>query len=104
MHQATLAEAIRMKRNVAIRYDDDVLERAFSPYIIYRSSTGKLTVAGNQVHNPAGPSERNEWRNLTIAKLRNCRVMDRIFIPDARFNPFDKRYAGGVVCHVKQNV
>lgn len=104
MHPGTLCEAVRKRRNVAIRYDDDGPERTYSPYIVYYPNTGDLAVSGYQVFNPAEPAEKNKWRPLMVAKLRSCRLVDETFTPDPRFNPFDKRYGSRIVRHVKQYI
>ena len=38
MNQQTLCAAIRERKNVLIKYDNDIVERTFSPYIVYTSS------------------------------------------------------------------
>ncbi|WP_367187286.1 WYL domain-containing protein [Rhizobium oryzicola] len=97
-------EAIRERRNVLIKYDEDSSERIFSPYIVYWTSKNNLCVAGNQVKNPSEPLERNEWRNFTVDKFRSVRLADSTFSIDHIFNPRNKIYGNRVVCHVKQYV
>lgn len=104
MNQQTLCKAIRERKNVLIKYDDDIVERTFSPYIVYTSSKDNETVAGYQVSNPAEPLERDKWRMLTLAKLHSVRPGTTTFTVNQSFNPADKIYGNRVVCHVKQNV
>lgn len=104
MHQQTLCAAIKSRENVLIRYDDDLIERMFLPYIVYTSTKGKLSVSGYQVNNPAEPLESNEWRTLTIATLRSVRAGTTTFVVDKSFDPTNKVYRNGIVCHVKQYV
>lgn len=104
MNQQTLCAAIRERKNVLIKYDDDVIERTFSPYIVYTSSKDNETVAGYQVANPAEPLERDKWRMLTIAKISSVRLGATTFTVNQSFNPADKVYGHRIVCHVKQYV
>lgn len=104
MHQQTLCEAVKARKNVYLRYDDDRLEREFSPYIVYYTSKDILSVAGYQVKNPAEPLERDVWRNLHLSTIRTARVSEDGFTVDQTFNPADKRYGTRIICHVKQYV
>jgi len=104
MNQQTLCAAIRERKNVLIKYDNDIVERTFSPYIVYTSSKDNETIAGYQVSNPADPLERDKWRMLTIAKLRSVPPGANTFAVDQNFDPANKIYGHRIVCHVKQYV
>ncbi|AWC25549.1 hypothetical protein CO731_05047 [Aminobacter sp. MSH1] len=102
MHQGTLCDAIKGKNVITIRYDDDILERTFAPYIVYRSTKNNVLVAGYQINNPAEPFENNEWRNLTVDKLKAISITNDTFRVDVEFDPFHERYRGRVICHVSK--
>ena len=104
MHQQILYKAVTGRNTIKIKYDDDTLEREFSPYIVFYSSKGNESVSGYQIDNPAEPMEKNQWRQLTTSKLKTVRTTENTFAVDPRFNPADKVYGNRVICHVKQNV
>lgn len=104
MFEQDIKEAVRQKLVMYVRYEGDFTDREFEPYILYRSTTGKMTVAGYQNSNPAEPLERDQWRNFTISKLQAIQLTNATFTVDHRFDPADKRYSNGVICHVKQYV
>ena len=83
-----------------LRYDDDVLDRLFAPYAVYRSTNDKVLVTGVQVKNPAEPIERFEPRNLEVGKITALEITASTFIPDRRFNPHDNKYRNGFVCRL----
>lgn len=102
MHQQTLCEAIKDRKNVSVLYDDDYVPRIFSPYIVFTSSRDNVLVAGYQVVNPAELTESNEWRRLDLGKIRSVTLTENNFTPDIAFDPFSKRYGNRIICHVKQ--
>lgn len=102
MNQTTLCDAIRAKKLVKFRYKDDLLARTFSPYIVYRTDSQHLHVSGYQEHNPAKPLDRHKWRDFEVADIAGLMVSDETFVPEADFDPFHKRYAAGIICHVRQ--
>jgi len=103
MNQQTLCEAIRGRQLVKMRYGTDLAERTFAPYIVYRTKGLSLQVSGYQEHNPAKPLDKHEWRNFDLSDIRSLRRAEETFIPETSFDPFNKRYAAGIICHVKQN-
>ena len=97
-HETSLCGAIRGRLLVRLRYDDDVLDRLFAPYAVYRSANDKVLVTGVQIENPAEPIERFEPRNLEVGKITALEITDSTFIPDRRFNLHDDKYQNGFIC------
>ncbi len=102
MYQQQICRAIRAKKNVLIKYDDDVLDRTFSPHILFYFGNDKRSVAGIQVGNPAEPSERTVWRSFTLERITSLGTADSTFSVDTKFDHSDKRYRSRVVCHVSR--
>ena len=101
MSQATLCDAISAKKLVKFRYKTDMSARTFAPYIVYRTANQHLHVSGYQEHNPAKPLERHEWRDFELDQIKAASSTEETFVPDADFDPLNKRYAAGIICHVK---
>jgi hypothetical protein len=55
---------------------------------------------GTQINNPGQPLDRYEPRIFEIGKISNVRVTETAFKADARFDRFDPRYKGGIICSV----
>jgi predicted DNA-binding transcriptional regulator YafY len=102
MNQGKLEQAIRGKHEVKFRYKDGRHERTFQPYILYRKSNRSIGLGGYSEYNPDKPLERHEWRNLDVDEIGPVTITEETFTPDAAFNPRDKPYASGIICHVKQ--
>ena len=95
-----LCEAIRARKLVEIRYEDDLTYRLFAPYAVYKSTKDKVNVSGTQVSNPSQPLDRNEPRVFEVGKITDMRITDSVFTPDSRFDRFDPRYKDGIICSV----
>jgi len=103
MNQTTLCDAIRARTLIKFRYRDSLQERTFAPYIVYRTADGHLHLSGYSEFNPVKPLERHEWRNFEFDEISGLSITKEAFTPDATFDPTNKRYAAGIICHVKQN-
>lgn len=102
MNQQTICAAIRAKDTLKLRYDRDTQQRLFAPYIVYKAGTGNVLLAGYQINNPADPLASNEWRNLTVSKLKSVETSGGTFTVDPAFDPLDERYRGRVICCVSK--
>lgn len=70
MYEQQLCAAIRERKAVKFRHDDDLMERTFEPYIVYWNDKRHELVAGYQTENPAKSLERDVWREFSLDKLR----------------------------------
>jgi len=95
-----LCEAIRARKLVEIRYEDDLTFRVFAPYAVYNSTKDKVNVSGTQVSNPSQPLDRNEPRVFEVGKITAIRPTEIAFTPDHRFDRLDPRYKDGIICSV----
>lgn len=102
MNQVALEKAIRGKFEVKFRYKTGLQERTFQPYILYYKSDRTIGLGGYSEYNPEKPLERHRWRNLDFDEIGPVTITEKTFTPDAAFNALDKRYAAGIICHVKQ--
>lgn len=93
-----LCQAVRDRVLVELRYDNEVLPRLFAPHVVYRSTTGRINVAGTQLLNPGQPEDIYEPRIFEVGLIRTVRLTDTRFRPDARVDPNDPRYRNGVIC------
>ncbi len=73
---------------VEMRYEDDLAVRRFAPDVVFRSSKGKVLVAGRELHG----LQKLEPKTPEIGKMRSVHVTDEKFTPDPRFNLNDERY------------
>ncbi|MPR06302.1 hypothetical protein [Microvirga tunisiensis] len=95
-----LCEAIQVRKLVEIRYEDDLSYRLIAPHAVYKSTKDKVNVVGTQISNPGQPMDRYEPRIFEIGKIADVRITGTDFTPDARFDRFDPRYKGGIICSV----
>ena len=87
-----------------MRYRSDLLERTFAPYVVYHQADRSIHVSGYQEENPSKPLDRHEWRDFEMSEVRSVTVTEKPFVPEATFDPFNKRYRAGIICDVRQNL
>ena len=90
--EGTLCTAIRNHVLVTLKHDDDVAGRTFAPYVINKTTKGKIVVFGMQIDNASIPSQRDNPHNFEIGKLRNVELTTVKFTVDPVFNIHDPRY------------
>jgi hypothetical protein len=95
-----LCRAIADRVLVELRYDNEVLPRLFAPHVVYRSTTGKINIAGLQLINPGQPQDVYEPRIFEIGLVRTLRLTDTTFRPEGWADPEDPRYRNGIICSV----
>ena len=95
-----LCEAIKQKRVVRLRYENDFTDRVFHPYIIYQSQTGKILVHGLQIQNMGSPFDQAEPHKFEIGKISSIQIMPDAFSVDIRFDRNRKEYVGRTICVV----
>lgn len=89
--EQALCSAIRNGVLAELLYEDDVHSRSFAPYVVYRTSTGKVCVFGMQV-NPSSPSSRNDPHIFEVGRIRHVNLTTTHFNRDARFDLSNARY------------
>ena len=87
-----LCEAIRRQVKVAMRYDDDTMEREIAPYVVFESEDEEVCVSTFQFYNPAKPQDGNEPRTFTVGKIETLRITGETFAIDPRFERGSKRH------------
>jgi hypothetical protein len=95
-----LCRAVADRVLVELRYDNEVLPRLFAPHVVYRSTTGRINIAGLQLLNPGQPEDSYEPRIFEIGLIRTLRLTDTSFRPEGRVDPEDPRYRNGIICSV----
>jgi hypothetical protein len=95
--ERALCEAIRSKRQVTLRYDDDIQARTFDPHVVY-TPKDKVLVEGHEVRDPNHPLEPPGWHRFEIGQIRDLRVTDTHFTISPGFKPADVRYRKGLLC------
>ena len=103
MFEHKFCEAIKKRVRVKLHFDDDIYARAYEPYVVYTSLTGKTLVGGLQIANPEKPEDKNTYHNFDLAKVRTVTITDIEFPMPRDFNKLDARYRNGILCHVRQN-
>lgn len=104
MNLNTLCDAVGARKLVKFRYRQELGERTFAPYIVYRTSAGHEHVSGYLMVHPQKPLIEPVWRDFETKEIQALSVTDKVFAVDLSFNPLNKRYANGIVCHVRQNL
>lgn len=84
-------QAIRNRVLVELRYEDDMHTRLFAPYVVYRTSKGKLCAFGMQVR-ASNPSDRTDPHNFDLAKVGSINLTTTHFEVDPRFSLTKPQY------------
>lgn len=95
-----LCQAIRERRVVELRYDDDAQFRRFEPAAVYNTAKHKICVSGVQLTNPNEPGDEQGPHNFEVGKIADLTLTDVNFQPDPRFDRFDAKYKNGIICCV----
>jgi hypothetical protein len=95
-----LCSAVRERRVVELRYQQDGLFRTFEPHVVYYSTKENLCTSGTQTKNLNKPLDKSEYRTFDLSEVREVRLTAATFTPDPRFNPGDPHYKNGIVCSV----
>jgi len=99
--ETLLCRAIQDRLQVELRYKDDTLYRAFSPYAVYNSTQNKVNVSGTQTANPNAPLKPASPHVFEVGNITALRVSGDHFEPDPRFDSFDARYQNGIICSIQ---
>ncbi|MDP3673769.1 MAG: WYL domain-containing protein [Novosphingobium sp.] len=91
-----LCRAIEHRVLVDLRYDDDLQARTFAPYVVYRTSNGKVCVFGMQIPDRAGPSDRTDPHNFEVGRIRDVSLLATRFERDPHFDLSNARYRNRV--------
>ncbi|OGI45096.1 MAG: hypothetical protein A2637_04215 [Candidatus Muproteobacteria bacterium RIFCSPHIGHO2_01_FULL_65_16] len=102
--QQALAQAIRDKCCVAIRYHDQRQVRVIEPHAIYTDERGELVVDGYQTrgHSSSGRPPPF-WRPFRLRKIASLSVLKETFAPRVAegFSPERLKYRQGLVAIVQ---
>jgi hypothetical protein len=86
LYKNQIQQAIREKRVVNLRYDQDILDRVIEPYALYQSTQGKILVFGIQLRNNNKPLTPTEPRHFETVILRSITLTDKHFQADPSFS------------------
>lgn len=103
LHQTTFCEAIKKRVRVTLRHDDDLHDRTFNPHIVYYSTKRNLLCGDLMVSNPNEPLQNGKWRTFGLDLVRSANLTQTSFTPETDFDPLNKVYRNGIVCHVRQH-
>lgn len=76
---------------VELTYEDDFHARSFAPYVVYRTTKGKICVFGMQV-NSSMPNDRTDPHNFEVGKISRVNLTATKFERDPRFDLHNGRY------------
>lgn len=96
-----ICTAIEKRLFVTLRYDDDRLERKFSPYHLYIAMTDNILVSGFQVSNPNKLIENNIYHTFNIQLIKNITLTDQPFSPEPNLITFPKKYKQ-LICSINR--
>ena len=96
-----ICTAIEKRLFVTLRYDDDRLERKFSPYHFYIAMTDNILVSGFQVTNPNKLAENNIYHTFNIRLIKNIALTDQPFSPEPNLITPPKKYKQ-LICSINR--
>lgn len=100
--ERTIAEAIRARRELTLRYGGDGGEpRRVQPHALCRAASGSLWVDAYQL---AGPSRSGgplpEWRRFQLARIDSVELRDVAFAPAPGYDREAPIYRTGVLAAI----
>jgi len=81
-----LAYAIRNRRVVRLRYDLDLRDRVFEPYVLFREASGRVMVGGRRVLDENDLFKPPAMRQFEVVLINNIEVTEEAFEVDKRFD------------------
>lgn len=96
--EQALCSAVRHGMLVELTYEDDFHSRAFAPYVVFQTSTGKVCVFGMQV-NPSTPNNCDDPRNFEAGKISQVNLTTTKFQGNPRFDLSNARYRNRICPH-----
>ncbi len=78
--------AIRNKRIVRLRYDLDLRDRVFEPYVLFKSRDGRVMVGGRRVLDENDLFKPPAMRQFEVGLVNNLEVTEETFAIDDRFD------------------
>ena len=89
-----LAEAIQNHKKVLLQYDDQPPPlREIDPYVIYRSTTGKILLNAYQHSGYSESEEEVAWKIFEIDRITSLTVLDKVFDIRPDYKPDSDRYS-----------
>lgn len=95
-----ICTAIRQWRVLRFRYAREFTYRAFEPYVVYRSGTGRIVVSGMQTADDAKPQREPEPRKFELGLIRNLHVTGQCFEAVEGFSSYGPEFGGQILCAV----
>jgi hypothetical protein len=96
--ETILRNAMQAKVLVNLRYKDDLADRLYQPEGMWETEDGGVYVAGVQLRNPNKTGEDGVPHNFTVGKIATVRLTDASFPHRVRFDRFNAKYGGRVMC------
>ena len=96
MDTGDLIEAVRAHRVVELCYGGPDA-RVVHPHAVYRTASGTLLLDGVQVSGATSSGSLPGWREFTLMRIVEVRVLDACFEPDPEFNRGAERYRHGLL-------
>lgn len=93
-----LCIAIRKRVLVKLQLKEYIVDRLFEPTVVYLAKNHHLCVSGVQISDPEKPLINPQFRNFEIGEIRGVLLTEQAFVIDPVVDPFDARYANGIIC------
>lgn len=99
--EKTFCSAIQQRRVIAFSYKAQPYIRTFKPYVLYKSTLGKVYIEGWQVKNISKPSLPPEWQRFESSLMTEITILDETFKPNKQFTSLDnKKYGKNIICAI----
>ena len=84
--EAELCHAIRERRVVRLRYDLDLRDRVFEPYVIFQEPSSRVMVGGRRVLDENDLFKPPAMRQFEVGLINSLEITEENFEPDERFD------------------
>jgi hypothetical protein len=99
--ESLLCKAIRAKQVIRIRYQNEMYNRTFEPYIVYRSPTGKVLVHGRQTRDDSNPMQGNDRRSFEVGRLNSVVLIEETFQHQGVLASFKTEIDMNIICSIE---
>ena len=94
--------AIRNRRIVRLRYDLDLRDRVFEPYVLFKDNSGRVMVGGRRVLDENDLFKPPAMRQFEVGLVNNLEVTEETFEFDTRFDSANLSKSNEIFASVDQ--
>lgn len=93
--------AIKHRKVVRLRYENNFHYFVFDPYIVFKNSDGRVMVGGNRVKDEMKVEKKPGPRKYEVGLVSDIIILDQAFKVDYKFSSYREKYQeADIICAV----